>query len=129
MSNTASRWSWMTWKPAEVVGRSDRYHAVVGVCDFYPSPYSLIILENHLMCLASNPECVTAPRALVVETMFSAGRKPLEATGIHAGTACPTGEDHVGQQAPLMPPAICPRIHMTRQWRVVEFGQRRTDAY
>ena len=103
-------------------------YAVVGVCDFYPSPFGLISLEKHLMYLASNPEYVAALTDFALEYMFSTVGKLLERIGPYVDLVYLMGEDYAGQQGPLMSPAIYRQIYVPRQRRVVEFARRCTKA-
>jgi len=103
-------------------------YAVVGVCDFYPSPFGLVSLENHLLYLASNPAYAAALTDLALEYMFATVGKLLERIGPYVDLVYLMGEDYAGQQGPLMSPAIYREIYVPRQRRVVEFAGRCTDA-
>jgi uroporphyrinogen decarboxylase len=103
-------------------------YAVVGVCDFYPSPLGLISLQNHLMYLASHPEYVAALTDLALEYMFATVGRLLERIGPYVDMVYLMGEDYAGQQGPLMSPSIYREIYVPRQRSVVEFARRCTDA-
>jgi uroporphyrinogen decarboxylase len=103
-------------------------YAVVGVCDFYPSPFFYLSLQTYLMYIASNPDYVAALTDLVLENQFTTIGKLLERIGPYVDLVYLMGEDFAGQNGPHMSPKSYREIFVPRQRRVVEFARQHTDA-
>ncbi len=103
-------------------------YAVVGVCDFYPSPYFYLSLQTYLLYVATNPEYIAALTDLVLEHQFATTGKLLERIGPYVDLVYLMGEDYAGQNAPHMSPKIYREIFVPRQRRVVEFARQHTKA-
>jgi uroporphyrinogen decarboxylase len=103
-------------------------YAVVGVCDFYPSPFFYLSLQTYLMYIASNPDYIAALTDLILENQFATTGKLLERIGPYVDLVYLMGEDYAGQNVPHMSPKSYRELFVPRQRRVVEFARQCTDA-
>jgi uroporphyrinogen decarboxylase len=108
--------------------REETDYAIVGACDFYPSPYFYLSLQTYLMYVASNPEYIAALTDLVLQNQFATTGKLLERIGPYVDLVYLMGEDYAGQNVPHMSPKSYREIFVPRQRRVVEFARQHTDA-
>jgi uroporphyrinogen decarboxylase len=109
--------------------REETDYAIVGVCDFYPSPFLFALsYQKALLYLATNPEYIRALTEIVVEHQMSTVGKLLERIGPYVDMVYLMGDDYATQQGPMMSPKTYREIFLPFHRQIVEFARQHTDA-
>jgi len=104
-------------------------YAVIGVCDFYPSPFLFALsYERALLYLATNPEYISALTKIVVDHDMATVGMLLERIGPYVDMVYLMGDDYASQQGPMMSPETYRQIFLPFHREIVEFARQHTDA-
>jgi uroporphyrinogen decarboxylase len=109
--------------------REETDYAIVGVCDFYPSPFLFALsYQKALLYLATNPEYIRALTEIVVDHQITRVGKLLERIGQYVDMVYLMGDDYATQQGPMMSPNTYREIFLPFHRQIVEFARQHTDA-